>query len=387
MTPAGQLTTLYSFCSQPNCTDGYFPYGGLLLASDGNFYGTTSQGGSTGNYGTVFKITPSGVLTTLHRFSGTDGDNPNSPLIQAANGNIYGLTANGGSINSGTFFRMTLGGTLTTLYSFLGADLNAPLIQGSDGNFYGTSEYGGTNDVGMLFKLTPSGVFSVVHSFSSTDGSSPAGGLIQASDGRLYGTTYGGGSGNSGTVFKMTLAGTLTTLHNFDSTDGAGPIAGLIQATDGNFYGTTYAGGVSGDWGTVYKMTPSGTVTVLHSFSGTDGGQPYGPVSQNTSGNIYGTATNGTGSVDGTTFGIATELAPFVSFIRSAGKVGQTVGILGQGLKNTTSVSFAGTAATFKVHSGTYLTAVVPAGAISGPVTVTTVTSVFKSNVSFRVLP
>jgi uncharacterized repeat protein (TIGR03803 family) len=284
MTPAGTVTTLYSFCSLDNCSDGALPYGGITLASDGNFYGTTSQGGAAdGISGTVFKITPSGTLTTLHSFDGTDGAFPNAPLIQAANASLYGLTGNGGTSNSGTFFKITTSGKLTTLYSFSGALLNGPLVQGTDGNFYSTSEWGGANGYGMIFKLTRSGRFSILHSFDSTDGSVPACGLLQASDGNLYGTTYGGGSNNScpngcGTVFKITLAGALTTLHNFDWTDGSNPIAALIQATDKNFYGTTYGGGTAGGWGTVFKITPAGKVTTLHSFAGTDGAQPYGPV-------------------------------------------------------------------------------------------------------------
>jgi uncharacterized repeat protein (TIGR03803 family) len=266
MTPAGIVTTLYSFCSLTNCADGSGPYGGLVLANDGNFYGTTSQGGAAdGISGTVFKITPAGKLTTLHSFANSDGASPSAPLIQATNGALYGLTQNGGSTNSGTFFKITLSGSLTSLFSFPGGTyLTGPLFQASDGNFYATDELGGTYGYGRIIKFTPTGAFSILHSFDSTDGSSPASGLLQASDGNLYGTTYEGGSNSSsscpngcGTVFKISLAGALTTLHNFDSTDGANPIAALIQATDGKFYGTTYGGGTGGGWGTVLKMTPA----------------------------------------------------------------------------------------------------------------------------------
>jgi uncharacterized repeat protein (TIGR03803 family) len=394
MTAAGTVTTLYSFCSLTSCSDGAGPYGGITLSSDGNFYGTTSQGGAAnGISGTVFKITPSGTLTTLHSFDGTDGAFPNAPLIQAANGSLYGLTGNGGASNSGTFFKITTRGTLTTRYSFSSAFLNGPLLQGTDGNFYGTSELGGNHGDGMIFKLTPSGRFSILHSFDSTDGSAPACGLLQASDGNLYGTTYQGGSNNScqngcGTVFKITLAGALTTLHNFNSTEGSNPIAALIQATDNNFYGTTYGGGTAGGWGTVFKITPAGKVTTLHSFAGTDGAQPYGPVSQDTNGKFYGTATNGTDTApQGTAFLVSTGLKPFVSFVRNRAKVGQTVGILGQGLTGTTSVSFGEAIATFKIQSDTYLTAAVPVGAASGYIAVTTHTGSLKSNVPFQVLP
>lgn len=395
MTPAGIVTTLYSFCSLTSCADGLGPYGGLVLASDGNFYGTTFQGGAADSIsGTIFRITPAGKLTTLHSFDGTDGAGPFAPLIQAGNGVLYGLTQNGGPGNAGTFFRITLSGALTTLFNFAGSTyLTGPLVQGRDGNFYGTSELGGTSGYGMIFKLTPSGGFSILHSFDSADGSSPASGLLQGSDGDLYGTTYVGGSNSScpngcGTVFKITLAGALTTLHNFDSTNGANPIAALIQATDGKFYGTTYGGGTGGGWGTVFKMTPAGTVTTLHSFQGNDGAQPYGPVSQDTNGKLYGTATNGTGTAaQGTAFLITTGLSPFISFVQNHGKVGRTVGILGKGLKGTTAVYFGNVSATFTIVSDTYLTATVPVGATTAFVYVTVPTRSLKSNVRFKVLP
>ena len=292
--------------------------------------------------------------------------------------------------------KITRTGTLTTLHSFGSGDgsfANGPLVQGADGNFYGTTKMGGAHGFGTIFKITPSGSFSTFHSFDSTDGSAPTCGLVLAADRNLYGTTYQGGSNNScpngcGTVFKITTNGTLTTLHSFDSTEGANPIAGLVQATDGNFYGTTYAGGTGGDWGTVFKITTSGTVTTLHSFQGTDGGQPYGPVTQATSGNLYGTATNGTsGASEGTLFSVLTGLRPFVRFVSNAGKVGQSVGILGQGFIGTSSVSFNGTSATFTVKSGTFITATVPVGATSGFVSVTTPKGTLKSNVPFRVVP
>jgi uncharacterized repeat protein (TIGR03803 family) len=395
ITSSGKLTTIYSFCSQPNCADGSLPYGGLVLGTDGNFYGTTSQGGANGISGTVFRITPTGILSTLHSFDFTDGAAPVAPLIQATNGDFYGITQNGGATGGGTIFKITPTGALTTLYNLgsPGYFANGPLVQGTDGNFYGTTEIGGVHGNGIVFKITPSGTFTTLHNFDSTDGSAPACGLVQASDGNFYGTTYQGGANDTcengcGTVFKMTPEGMLTTVHSFDSTEGANPIAGLIQATDGNFYGTTYAGGTGGDWGTVFEITPGGTVTTLHSFDGDDGAQPYGPVSQATSGNLYGTATNGLGTAaQGTTFGISVGLGPFVSFVRNSGKVGRNVQILGQGFTGTANVSFNGTPADFTVHSDTFLTATVPAGATSGFVKVMTPSSTLKSNVRFTVVP
>jgi uncharacterized repeat protein (TIGR03803 family) len=395
ITSSGKLTTVYSFCSQANCGDGALPYGGLVLGKDGNFYGTTSQGGADGISGTVFKITPTGILTTLHSFDSTDGAAPVAPLIQATNGDFYGITQNGGATGGGTIFKITPAGVLTTLYNLgsPGYFANGPLVQGTDGNFYGTTEIGGLHGNGLVFKITPTGTFATLHNFDSTDGSAPAGGLVQASDGNFYGTTYQGGANDTcengcGTVFKMAPEGMLTTLHSFDSTEGANPIAGLIQATDGNLYGTAYGGGTGGGWGTVFEITLSGVVTTLHSFDGDDGAQPYGPVSQATSGNLYGTATNGLGTdAQGTIFGISTGLSPFVSFVSSSGQVGQDVEILGQGFTGTTNVSLNGTSADFTVKSPTFLTATVPTGATSGFVHVTTPRGTLKSNVRFTVVP
>jgi uncharacterized repeat protein (TIGR03803 family) len=327
MTPGGTLTTLYSFCSQSNCLDGSGPSEALVQATDGNFYGTTGSGGANG-YGTVFKITPGGTLTTLHSFDYTDGYGPNR-LVQATDGNFYGTTVQGGDNCSGlggcgTAFKMTPSGALTTLYTFCSqpncADggTPSPLVQATDGDFYGTTSYGGTSDnceffgpgCGTVFKMTPSGTLTTLHNFDYTDGYVSRSGLIQATDGNFYGTTNGGGANQYGTVFKITPTGTLTSLYSFCSqlgcTDGDAPYAGLVQATDGNFYGTTTLGGGSGCYGggcgTVFKITPSGTLTTLHSFDGTDGYQPFAELVQATDGKFYGT-TSGGGAYDyGTVF-------------------------------------------------------------------------------------
>lgn len=398
ITPEGKLTTIYNFCSQSNCADGSEPYGGLFLGSDGDFYGTTSQGGTNG-HGTVFKINPGGKLATLYSFSGTgtDGGGPTAPIIQARDGSFYGITQyGGGACNKGAIFKITPKGTLTPLYDLGcgdGSYLNAPLMQASDGNFYSTTESGGADGYGTIFKITPAGKFSTFHSFSSTDGSAPAGALVQATNGNLYGTTYQGGAFNTcengcGTVFKISLEGVLTTIANLEPPGPANPIAALIQATDGNFYGTSYAGGSSGDWGTVFEVTPSGSLTVLHSFDGNDGAQPYGPVTQDTNGNLYGTATYGLGTAaQGTVFRETTELFPFVKLTRTSGKVGQAVGILGQGFQSAVNVTFNGAQASFKIASGAFLVATVPSGATSGFVNVTTALGTVESNVPFRVLP
>jgi uncharacterized repeat protein (TIGR03803 family) len=398
ITPQGKLATIYDFCSQTNCVDGSEPYGGLVLGTDGDFYGTTSQGG-TNDDGTVFKITAGGNLTTLYSFStaGAAGGGPMAPMIQARDGNFYGTTQFGGeACNMGAIFKITPNGTLTPLYGLGcsdGSDLTAPLMQASDGNFYSTTELGGAHGYGSIFRITPAGEFSTFYSFSSTDGSAPAGALVQATDGNLYGTTYQGGAFNTcangcGTVFKISLAGVLSTIANLEPSGPANPIAALIQATDGNFYGTSYAGGSSGDWGTVFEVTPSGNLKVLHSFDGNDGGQPYGPVTQDTNGDLYGTTTNGQGTAaQGTVFRETTELFPFARLTRTSGKIGQTVGILGQSFQSSVDVTFNGKEASFKIESGTFLVATIPSGATSGFVKVTTASGVVESNVPFQVIP
>jgi uncharacterized repeat protein (TIGR03803 family) len=324
--PAQTFKSLVSF----NGADGAYPYyGSLVQGLDGNFYGTTLNGGAN-DYGTVFKISPGGTLTTLYSFCSkkdcTDGSWPGAGLVLATDGNFYGTTWLGGayaygpkcsSYGCGTVFKITPGGTLTTLHNFDGINGASPiagLVQATDGNFYGTTTGGGVYYGGTVFKITPGGTLTTLHSFSGTCGSSPIAGLVQATDGDLYGTTENGGAYSYwGTVFKITPGGMLTTLHSFDGTDGGIPIAGLVQATDGNFYGTTEEAGVSsgcqaagiGDGcGTVFRITPGGTLTTLHAFDFTDGLNPSGVLVQATDGNFYGTTANDGGTVGGTVFKI-----------------------------------------------------------------------------------
>jgi uncharacterized repeat protein (TIGR03803 family) len=414
ISPGGTLTTLYSFCSKKDCTDGYWPGAGLVLATDGNFYGTTIYGGAwcfPNGCGTVFKITPEGTLTTLHSFDGINGSSPSAALVQATDGNFYGTTSGDGAHHQGTVFKITPGGgTLITLHMFggtCGANPSAGLVQASDGNLYGTTESGGDlscapGGCGTVFKITPGGTLTTLHSFDGTDGAFPSG-LVQATDGNFYGATEEGGVsgcqaagyGSCGTVFKITPGGALTTLHSFDFTDGAGPSA-LIQATDGNFYGATYSGGDGscfGGCGTVFKITAAGTVTTLHSFDGKDGWYPQAGLLQGTDGNFYGTTggeyelpPNCTVSC-GTVFSLAVGLGPFVKTLPTSGEVGATVIILGTDLTGATSVTFDGTAAAFTVVSSSEITTSVPSGAATGKVEVTTPKGTLVSNVNFRVTP
>lgn len=410
ITPDGKLTTLYNFCSQSNCTDGAYPVAALLLAINGNFYGTTMNGGAAG-WGSIFEITPAGTLTTLYSFcsqsSCTDGLEPNGALILGTDGNFYGTTLHGGTggcggcHGGGVAFKITPGGTYTKLHDFCtGTCLDgtypfAGLVQGTDGNFYGTAESGGAHSAGTVFKMTPKGVVTTLYAFCSVtackDGINPYAGLVQGTDGNLYGTTEGDDS-TEGNVFKVSPSGSFTSIYSFCSlascTDGAYPFAALIQATDGNLYGTTSNGGTGceGRCGTVYKITPAGKLTVVYNFQGTDGTNPAG-LFQDTSGTFFGLTSAGGATNQGTVFSLSVGLKPFVELVPNYGKVGNTIDILGQGFTGATGVSFDGVTATFNNVSDTYMTAVVPTGALTGTVTVTTFTASYKSSGIFRVTP
>jgi uncharacterized repeat protein (TIGR03803 family) len=287
--PGQTLTTLYSF----DKTDGYYP-AGMVQATDGNLYGVTTTGGTTGS-GTIFRLTPDGALTTLYQFCPQtgcpDGSEPYY-LLQASDGNLYGATASGGANQAGTVFRFSLTGALTKVYDFCsqsfcsdGATPIGGLIQGIDGNLYGTTTYGGNFYVrhvgyGTVFKMTLDGALTTLYRFCKApkcpDGAYPYETLMQAANGNIYGTTSQGGDKLSpaGTVFEITPDGKLTTRYKFlcDSgcPDGYAPMAGLTQAANGDLYSTTSSGGrrhggtLSG--GTVFRMTSHGALKTIATF-------------------------------------------------------------------------------------------------------------------------
>ena len=309
---ASNTTILYAFAGGSG--DGAGPYHNLIQGSDGNFYGLTFQGGTSG-LGTLFELTPSGAETVLYSLTG--GSASYAGVLQGTDGNFYGTTYYGGGSGLGMVFKVTPSGSETVLYSFAGgssdgANPYAALIQGSDGNFYGTSDAGGASGFGTVFELTPSGTETVLYSFAggSSDGEYPEAGLIQDRDGNLYGTTYQGGASGLGTVFELTPSGTETVLYSFagGSSDGAGPKAGVILGRDGNLYGTTLEGG-SANVGTIFKVTPSGTETVLHAFAGgsSDGANPYDALTQGSDGNLYGATVAGGTSGYGTVFKVTLQ--------------------------------------------------------------------------------
>jgi uncharacterized repeat protein (TIGR03803 family) len=315
------FTTLVTF----DGTNGAHPQGGLIQASDGYLYGTTDSGGTNGGHGTVFRLSHSGTFTTLASFSGTNGSGPRR-LTPGSDGNFYGIThrvANNPPLG-GTIFKMTPSGALTTLVAFDGTNGFSPeaaLIQSTNGNFRGTTailsevsrdfgfyRYSGN---GTIFEMTPSGALTNLLTFNGANGAAPLPGLIQATDGNYYGTTAAGDSHypGLGTIFKMTPSGTLTTMVIFHGTNGSGP-GELLQANDGNFYGTTEYGGplygtpvefykthvhgYTNAYGTIFKMTPAGRLFPLVAFDGTNGFYPESRLIQAADGNLYGTTKDGT---------------------------------------------------------------------------------------------
>jgi len=266
ISPSGNETNLYSFESS-STHDGFYPSAGLVQGRDGNFYGTTAGGGTDGA-GTVFRISAGGTYTTLYSFVSypTDGAGPSGALVQGSDGNFYGTTSSGGtnSEEGGAVFRISPSGSETNLYSFPGSlnDGVTPeggLVPGSDGNFYGTTYSGGMYSSGTVFQITRSGSETYLYAFGgvASDGANPIAGLVQGSDGNFYGTTQFGGTNacQCGTVFRISTNAFYTRLYSFvgSPNDGANPQAGLVQGSDGNFYGTTEKGGTNND-GTVFRF-------------------------------------------------------------------------------------------------------------------------------------
>jgi uncharacterized repeat protein (TIGR03803 family) len=294
------------------------PIGALLQAADGNFYGTTYSGG-TNNRGTVFKLAADHTITTLWNFgSGADGQFPYGALVQASDGKFYGTTASGGTTGYGTVFRLTPGGVESVLWnSSGGTDGWTPkgaLVIGSDGNLYGTTSLGGTDGVGAIIRVTFAGIETVIWNFSDAiEGRLPAPNLITGSDGNIYGTTEVGGASEGGTLFRFTLAGALSVVWAFGAgTDGNSPWTGVTQGSDGNFYGTTVGGGTiktcgagyDFGCGTIFRVTPAGQETVLWDFGFGGNGAQVNPLSlvQSTDGSFFGVTSSGGPPAGGTIY-------------------------------------------------------------------------------------
>jgi uncharacterized repeat protein (TIGR03803 family) len=312
---AQTFTLLHTFAGP--LKDGATPSAGLVMDAKGNLYGTTTSGGSSGYYGTVFKVSATGKETVLHSFTNgpTDGAYPEGGLVVDADGNLYGTTTSGGnSGGQGTVFKVDKNGDESLLYSFSGgadgASPNGTLILDGKGNLYGTTFAGGDmqcgNGCGVVFKLNKAGHETVLHTCSGPDGAVPNYTiLLMDAKGNLYGNTLAGGTSNMGVVYKLTRSGKLTVLHSFagGEKDGCYPWGGLVSDATGNLYGTTQVCGAF-DGGTVYKLSTSGKLTLLHNFAGFGGsrGGSIAGVIRDADGNLYGDTTEG-----GSTRSVATD--------------------------------------------------------------------------------
>jgi len=411
ITTAGTLTTIYNFCALAQCPDGSVPRGGLTLGTDGNLYGSTQNGGKIGG-GTVFRLTPAGVLTTMWSFGtlpgDADGGAPNYAPFQGQDGNFYGSSNEIYAGDGGLIYKVTSAGKFTVLGDFNFTNGWVPNLptQGTDGNFYGTTQIGqikgtscGLHGCGVVYKMSPGGALSVLHNFSGYvsatvyDGSIPYGALVQGNDGYFYGVTNTGGQFNQGTIFKISASGkSYIILHSFenDFTIAAGdnPFIGLTMGSDGNFYGTAKAGKYGA--GVIYQITPAGVYTPLYNFCAVshcpDGFNPATMMTQHTNGKFYGNTVGN--SLGGSYFyELDTGLGPFVSPLTQSGKAGATVEILGTGLTGASSVQFGTGFAAFTVVSDTYMTAVIPSSGTVGNITVSTPSGTLSSVRPFKVLP
>lgn len=321
LTPAGDESVLYTL-HDGFPLDGYWPHGTLTMDAQGNLYGTTERGGAHSIHvprgdGIAFKVSPDGTETILYNFGAykIDGVDPLAGMVVDAKGNLYGTTNIGGVYTAGTLFRLTPEGVETVLHNFDdvatdGGYPQASLTVDHNGNLYGTTV--GFSSTGTVFELTAEGSYQILHKFAGgfgPDGSAPLASLTLDSQGNLYGTTSHGGSGgypDDGTVFKLTPGSNgswqETILYNFTQQSGCqNPFGNVVFDSHGNLYGTAANGGAWGG-GCVYKISPAGKLTIVHSFGeGTDGAQPSGNLlfSQ---GNLYGTTSAGGANSQGTVF-------------------------------------------------------------------------------------
>lgn len=359
-------SVLYNFCTLSGCADGQYPESQLIQDSAGNFYGTT-YGGGTHNGGTVFKLASGGALTVLYNFGATsiDGTEPLGTLVRDSKGNLYGVTAAGGAFRSGTIFKISADGAESIVHNFGASSSDglypvaglvidqqgniygttsyggknfgagtaykvnargvysilhyfvgngdglrpvAPVTLDRAGNLYGTTELGGASAEGAVFKITPAGIESILHSFSANgaakaNGVFPEGSVTVDVQGNLYGTTYNGGAFHTGVVFKLSPDGTETVLHSLGGIgDGIHTNASLIVDAKGNLYGTSFQGGAFG-YGIVFELDPAGNETILHSFSGgSDGAYPHTGLIMDSAGNLFGATEQGGTNNGGTVF-------------------------------------------------------------------------------------
>lgn len=397
ITPSGTFTELYDF---NNTTDGAYPKTPPVQAQDGNLYGTTNNG----TIAVIYKITTSGTFTAMATLAAQSY----SPLLLASDGNLYGTTLYGGTYNAGTVFQFSPATkVLKTIFSFhTEASPWGPLMQGVDGALYGTTSAGGTGSGGVVYKITTRGVYQVLTNFttgSTTNGATPYSGVVQGSDKFLYGVTSSGGANKIGALFKISTTGTgFTILHSFDTTTGDTPYSTPLLHTNGTIYGLTSHGGSHVPDGVAYSMNVSlksfVAPVVLHSAKSNATVELLGQGFNTATGVLFGTGsgaltilsdTYATAKITtGATTGVITveepggnlktlqtfKITPAIkSFTPTSGPVGTSVVITGTSLQQASAVKFGGTAATiFTVNSDTQVTATVPAGAVTGKISITT---------------
>jgi len=431
---AQTFNTLFSFDGD---TTGANPVGRLTQGLDGNFYGTTSSGGINFD-GEVFKITPTGTYSILHTFSGQDGVGPGERLTLGNDGALYGTTPSGGSRGGGTIFKITTEGVFTTLHNFDGSAGATPgglmlmngLFYGTRSSFesgfpvyaslftitpggqfttvrqyglklfpyfliqrngviYGTSYGDGLNGSGngSIIRMDTSGQIKVLHNFTGSEGSNPQG-LTLGSDGNFYGETeFGGAMNGLGTIFKVTPHGDLTTLHTFtlNGLDGSEPSGGLELGSDGALYGTTILSSQPGpDYGNIFRITTTGELTVLYGFPQFNDSSGYSLV-EGTNGTFFGTTYAGGANYSGSVFTLDNDLRAFVTIRPGYGTAGELVTIQGQGFTGTSAVSFNGVATNFRVVSDKLIRAQVPAGASNGVVVVSTSAGSLATRLPFAI--
>jgi uncharacterized repeat protein (TIGR03803 family) len=405
------LTPLYGF---GNGTDGGYPWATPIQAPDGNIYGVTNNGNSPGR---VYRITPSGTFSVI----ATAPSETIAPLILGTDGNLYGTTEYGGTYNRGTVFQLTLKGKLKVIHNFNpsteGAVPVGPVMQGADGKLYGTTSGGGTSGQGIIYQMTTGGSTKVIHNFLSIEGSNSMAGLVQGSDKFLYGVASAGGGNSQGSLFKISTSGTgFQVLHNFQTVDGDTPGSTPTLHTNGIIYGMTHHGGSPNPvYGVLYSfdagLKPFASLVVI--WSGKVGtsvgilGQGFSSATGVKFGSGAGTFTVVSDTymiaspAQGSTTGNVTVLEPsgnlvtpqvfkvipsIKDFSPPNGPVGTAVTINGMSLTQTTAVTFGGVKATnFTVNSDTQITAVVPTGAKTGTIGITTKGGKATSNQKFTV--
>jgi len=416
-TPGGTISPLVSLGE----TEGFAPITGVTETSDGNFYGSAALGGSDAA-GSIFKITPVGTVSTLASLIEADTGRVPTRVVQAPDGNLYGATLFRNFATEGTVFKVTLQGQLTVIAP-LTAELGlgaSDLLLGTDGNCYGLTMEGGSNNAGTIFRLTPEGVLSTFASLhvgpsaggyfrftrdsdgsfygtaSATSaqpsgvafkvtpagvdtifpfsgfnlGTAPSGGLTKGTDGNFYGTASGGGEFGKGTVFKMTSQGSLARVASFNDPNAGSPLSSLVLAEDGTFYGTTFGPANVSPGGTVFNVTPAGALATSAVFGETGGSRARGPLIKANDGYFYGT-TEGGGIGGGVVLRFTSSPPELNGAFPSGGLPGDPIVLSGKFLAGTSEVKFNGVTASFKINDSMHITALVPNGAISGPIEIT----------------